>query len=49
MLAGGLAYTLGVYFFASKTKFAHMVWHLFVIAGSLCHFFAVLFYVIPRG
>jgi hemolysin III len=49
MLAGGLSYTLGVYFFASKTKFAHMVWHLFVIAGSLCHFFAVLFYVIPRA
>jgi hemolysin III len=49
MLAGGLSYTLGVYFFASKTKFAHMVWHLFVIAGSVCHFFAVLLYVIPRA
>lgn len=49
MLAGGLSYTLGVYFFVSKSKFAHMVWHLFVIAGSLCHFFAVFFYVIPRA
>lgn len=49
LAAGGLSYTAGVYFFASKTKFAHMVWHLFVIAGSLCHFFAVLFYVIPRA
>ena len=49
LAAGGLSYTAGVYFFASKSRFAHMVWHLFVIAGSLCHFFAVLFYVIPRA
>jgi hemolysin III len=49
LAAGGLSYTLGVYFFASKSKFAHMVWHLFVIAGSLCHFFAVFLYVIPRA
>ncbi len=49
LLAGGLCYTLGVYFFASKSKFAHMVWHLFVVAGSVCHFFAVFLYVIPRG
>ncbi len=48
MLAGGLCYTAGVYFYASRSKFAHAVWHLFVIAGSLCHFFAVLLYVIPR-
>lgn len=48
MLAGGLCYTAGVYFYASRSKFAHAVWHLFVIAGSVCHFFAVLFYVIPR-
>jgi hemolysin III len=49
LAAGGLSYTAGVYFYASRSKFAHAVWHLFVIAGSLCHFFAVLFYVIPRG
>jgi hemolysin III len=48
LIAGGLAYTLGVYFFVSKYKFAHMVWHLFVVAGSVFHFFAVLLYVIPR-
>jgi len=48
LLAGGLCYTLGVYFFVSKWKYTHMVWHLFVIAGSVCHFFTVLFYVIPR-
>jgi hemolysin III len=49
MTAGGLSYTLGVFFFASKSKFAHLIWHLFVIAGSLCHFFAVFFYVIPHA
>lgn len=49
LLAGGLSYTAGVYFFTSKSKFAHMVWHLFVVAGSVCHFFAVFFYVIPRA
>lgn len=49
MLAGGISYTAGVYFFASKSRFAHMVWHLFVLAGSVCHFFAVFFYVIPRA
>ena len=49
LAAGGLCYTAGVFFFASKTRFAHMVWHLFVIAGSLCHFFAVFLYVIPRA
>jgi hemolysin III len=49
LAAGGLSYTLGVFFFVSKSKFAHMVWHLFVIAGSACHFFAVFFYVIPRA
>jgi len=49
LAAGGISYTLGVFFFAAKSKFAHMVWHLFVIAGSVCHFFAVFFYVIPRA
>ncbi len=49
MLAGGLCYTAGVYFYASRSKFAHAVWHLFVIAGSVCHFFAVFFYVIPHA
>lgn len=43
---GGLSYTLGVVFYAWKRlKFAHAVWHLFVLTGSLCHFFGVLFYI----
>ena len=46
LLAGGAAYTLGavVYHFDSKLRYAHFVWHLFVIAGSTCHFFAALWY-----
>ena len=47
LLAGGLAYSLGVGFFVSRRPFHHAVWHVFVLAGSMCHFFAVLLYVIP--
>ncbi len=43
---GGLFYTLGVVFYAWKQlKFAHALWHLFVLAGSLCHFAGILFFV----
>lgn len=44
LLAGGLAYLVGVVFFVldSRLRFGHFVWHLFVLAGSACHFFAVL-------
>ncbi|RYF33042.1 MAG: hemolysin III family protein [Comamonadaceae bacterium] len=46
LVAGGLAYTAGavVFLFDSKLKYAHFVWHLFVLAGSTCHFFAVLWH-----
>jgi hemolysin III len=47
LLAGGLAYTLGVVFFVWRRPFHHAVWHVFVLSGSICHFFAVLLYVIP--
>ncbi len=45
---GGALYTLGVpfYFFDEKFKYFHSIWHLFVLGGSICHFFAVQFYVI---
>ena len=49
LLAGGLFYTLGVVFFALRKRYAHMIWHLFVLAGSLCHFLAVYRYVLPRS
>ena len=49
LFAGGLLYSIGVGFFAARgLRFAHAIWHLFVIAGSACHYFAVLFYVILR-
>lgn len=43
LVAGGLSYTLGVVFFVwEELLFAHTIWHLFVAAGSACHFFAVI-------
>jgi hemolysin III len=44
--AGGAAYTIGVAFFAAETrlKYGHFIWHLFVMAGTACHYFAVLWY-----
>lgn len=47
LIAGGMAYTLGVIFFLWRRPFHHAVWHAFVLGGSICHFFAVLLYVIP--
>jgi hemolysin III len=45
LLAGGIAYTAGVAFFAAaRTRYTHFVWHLFVLAGTACHFIAVLWY-----
>jgi len=45
ILAGGVAYTGGVAFFAAhRIRYSHFAWHLFVIAGTVCHFFAVLWY-----
>jgi hemolysin III len=45
ILAGGVAYTGGLAFFASRRlRYGHFIWHLFVIAGTTCHFFAVLWY-----
>ena len=45
LLAGGVAYTAGVGFFAAhRVRYSHFAWHLFVVAGTICHFFAVLWY-----
>jgi hemolysin III len=46
LVAGGLAYTAGavVFLFDSRIRYAHFAWHLFVLAGSTCHFFAALWY-----
>lgn len=47
LLAGGLFYTVGVVFYAldARRRYFHEIWHLFVLAGSVTHFFTVLFYV----
>ena len=48
LLAGGLCYSLGVIFYVWKRlAYHHAVWHLFVMAGSLLHFFSIFFYVLP--
>lgn len=46
LVAGGVAYTVGVIFFAadSRLRYGHFIWHLFVMAGTTCHYFAVLWY-----
>jgi hemolysin III len=50
LLAGGLCYTAGVFFFVFKRiPYNHAIWHMFVLAGSFCHFFAVFFYVLPQA
>jgi hemolysin III len=47
LLAGGAAYTTGVGFYAAKRiRYTHFVWHLFVMAGTACHFIAVLKYAV---
>ncbi len=48
LLAGGLSYTVGTVFYAStRMRYHHAIWHVFVLAGSVFHFFSVLFYVLP--
>lgn len=50
IVAGGVCYTLGVAFFAwERLPYHHAVWHLFVLAGSGCHFFGMLFHLTARG
>ena len=44
LIAGGIAYTAGTLFFANeRLRYGHFIWHLFVLAGTSCHFAAVLF------
>ncbi len=48
LVTGGLCYTGGIAFFAmKKPRYMHSVWHLFVLAGSILHYFAFLFYALP--
>ncbi|UCD98692.1 MAG: hemolysin III family protein [Chloroflexota bacterium] len=48
LAAGGMFYTIGVIFYAlQRIPYMHTVWHFFVLGGSICHYFAVLFYLAP--
>jgi len=47
LIAGGLSYTIGIIFYAiHRIPYNHVIWHLFVLVGAICHFFMILFYVI---
>jgi hemolysin III len=47
LFSGGLFYTVGIVFYVvHKIPFNHLIWHLFVLAGAICHFFMIFFYVI---
>jgi hemolysin III len=49
ILIGGLCYTIGIVFFKIiRFPYHHLVWHLLVLAGTISHFFAVFFYILPR-
>lgn len=49
LLAGGLCYTVGVIFYVWKSlPYHHAIWHLFVLAGSIFHFFSIFYYVLPQ-
>jgi hemolysin III len=48
LISGGLSYTFGVIFYVWKRlPFNHAIWHLFVLGGSVCHFVAIVQYVLP--
>lgn len=48
LIAGGLAYTFGTIFFAcERVPHNHAIWHLFVLGGSICHYMAIVMYVMP--
>ena len=50
LISGGLAYTLGVIFYVwKKLPYNHAIWHLFVLAGSLCHYTTIFVYVLPES
>lgn len=46
ILFGGVSYTLGTIFYGLKKKYAHFIWHLFVLGGTILHFFAIYLYLL---
>lgn len=50
VVTGGMVYTVGVLFYVlDRRPYLHTVWHLFVLGGSVCHYVAVMHYVLPSG
>ncbi|HSW67576.1 MAG TPA: hemolysin III family protein [Bacteroidales bacterium] len=50
LLGGGLSYSFGVIFYLwRRFRFNHVVWHLFVLGGSICHFFAIFLHLMPKA
>lgn len=47
LVAGGLAYTVGILFYKSQGKYMHFIWHLFVLAGSILQYFCIALYCLP--
>lgn len=45
IIAGALCYTLGVFFYSTKFKFAHMIWHFCINAGAICHFIGLVYFL----
>jgi len=50
LLAGGVSYTLGTFFYHRPSmRYSHAVWHMFVIAGSVCHYVSVMAQIVPHA
>lgn len=50
LFLGGIGYTVGVVFYvAKKIRYMHSIWHLFVLAGSILHYFCIVLYVLPQA
>lgn len=50
LVAGGISYTVGAIFYsAKKMVYSHVIWHVFVLIGGICHFLTVVWYVLPEG
>jgi hemolysin III len=49
LVAGGVAYIAGVRFYTwRRLRYGHAIWHVFVLAGSVCHYLAIYYHVVPR-
>jgi hemolysin III len=49
LFAGGVAYTAGTFFYHRRIPYSHALWHVFVLAGSVCHFVAIGLYILVPG